>query len=197
MSFALNRLSIDWLSTRLALLGLIVLPGGYGFAYWQWQSNLAADQLPTIPAMEAPLQSAKPDYAELARLFVSIKSTPDVVPVKESTLSIKLVASYVGGKRRSAAVIASSENKHKLYYQGDKLLPGVELVTVQARRVLIKRNGVLESVSLEERQPSAMPQSKTLEMARKPETAPVDAPLGQQKLVDKLNKLKALASGEM
>jgi type II secretory pathway component PulC len=147
--------------------------------------------------MEAPVQSEKADHAELARLFGPIKSTPDVVPVKESTLSIRLVASYVGGKGRSAAVIASSENKHKLYYQGDKLMPGVELVKVQARRVLIKRNGVLESVSLEERQPAAALQSNTREMARKPGTVPVDPLLGQQKLVDKLNKLKALASGEM
>ncbi|MDZ4335268.1 MAG: type II secretion system protein N [Pseudomonas sp.] len=151
-----------------------------------------------LPVVEASKQSTKPDYAELAQLFGSAKAEPVAAPVKESTLSLKLVASYVGGKGRSAAVIASSESNHKLYYQGDKLLPGVELVTVQARRVLIKRNGVLESVSLSDDQSGGAPsRPAAVAVAQQPAAVPVAEPLSQQKLTDKLNKLKALASGEM
>lgn len=186
------------LGAWLALLGLFVLPATYGVAFWQWQRSLAVEALPSLPVIETSKRSAKPDYAQLAQLFGSAKVEPVAAPVKESTLSLKLVASYVGGKGRSAAVIASSENNHTLYYQGDKLLPGVELVTVQARRVLIKRNGVLESVSLSGDQSGGAPsRPAAVAVAQQPAAVPVAEPLSQQKLTDKLNKLKALASGEM
>jgi type II secretory pathway component PulC len=159
---------------------------------------VAIEVLPPLPVAEASVQSTKTDYAKLANLFGSAKAEPVAAPVKESTLSLKLVASYVGGKGRSAAVIASSESNHKLYYQGDKLLPGVELVTVQARRVLIKRNGVLESVSLsDDESGGASAPAAAVAVAQQPAAVPVAEPLSQQKLTDKLNKLKALASGEM
>ena len=194
----LNTSLFGRLGAVLTLLGLFVLPAAYGVAFWQWQRSLAAEALPSLPVVEASKQSAKPDYAELAELFGSAKAEPVAAPVKESTLSLKLVASYVGGKGRSAAVIASSESNHKLYYQGDKLLPGVELVTVQARRVLIKRNGVLESVSLSDDQSSGAPaRPAAVAVAQQPAVVPVATPISQQKLADKLNKLKALASGEM
>lgn len=194
----LNTPRFGRLGAVLTLLGLISLPVGYGVAFWHWQRNLAAEALPLLPVVEASKQSTKPDYAELAQLFGSAKAEPVAAPVKESTLSLKLVASYVGGKGRSAAVIASSESNHKLYYQGDKLLPGVELVTVQARRVLIKRNGVLESVSLSDDQSGGAPsRPAAVAVAQQPAAVPVAEPLSQQKLTDKLNKLKALASGEM
>lgn len=194
----LNTPRLGRLGAVLTLLGLISLPAAYGVTFWQWQRSLAAEALPSLPVVETSKQSAKPDYAELAQLFGSAKAEPVAAPVKESTLSLKLVASYVGGKGRSAAVIASSENNHKLYYQGDKLLPGVELVTVQARRVLIKRNGVLESVSLSDDQSGgASAPAAAVAVAHQPAAVPVAEPLSQQKLTDKLNKLKALASGEM
>ena len=103
----LNRLSFAQLGAWLVLLGLFVLPATYGVAFWQWQRSLAVEALPSLPVVEVSKQSAKPDYAELAQLFGSAKAEPVAAPVKESTLSLKLVASYVGGKGRSAAVIAS------------------------------------------------------------------------------------------
>ena len=193
-----SRLSFGQLGVWLVLLGLFVLPAAYGVAFWHWQQGVASEVLPPLPVAEASVQSTKADYAQLANLFGSAKVEPVAAPVKESTLSLKLVASYVGGKGRSAAVIASSENNHKLYYQGDKLLPGVELVTVQARRVLIKRNGVLESVSLSDDQSGGAPsRPAAVAVAQQPAAVPVAEPLSQQKLTDKLNKLKALASGEI
>ena len=193
-----NRLSFEQLGTWLALLGLFVLPVAYGLGFWHWQRDLQMEVLSPPSVVEADLRSAKPNYAELAQLFGSPKTEPVVAPVKESTLSLKLVASYVGGKGRSAAVIANSESNHKLYYQGAKLLPGVELVTVQARRVLIKRNGVLESVSLTDDQSGGAPvQPAAVAVDHQPDAVPMAEPISQQKLADKLNKLKALASGEI
>lgn len=183
-----------------ALFLAAVLSSTYVYNYWQWRQAFMADVTQLAPAVERPVVREKSNYTELANLFGSVKVEPAAAPVKESTLSIKLVASYVGGKGRSAAVIASSESNHKLYYQGDTLLPGVELVTVQARRVLIKRNGVLESVSLEDSRQSAPSQPRAVVAASQPVVVPVvpeAEPISQQKLTDKLNKLKALASGEM
>jgi len=193
-----NRPLLGRLGAGLALLGLFGLPAAYGVAFWQWQRSLLAEELPVAPVVAAALPGAKPDYAELAQLFGSAAPEPVAAPIKESTLSLKLVASYVGGKGRSAAVLASGENNHRLYYPGDKLMQGVELVTVQARRVLIKRNGVLESVSLTDMQAGgAAPAPAAVATVRQPPAAPVAEPLNQQKLADRLNKLKALASGEM
>jgi len=181
-----------------ALFLAAVLSSTYVYSYWQWRQVFMADVTQLASAVERPVVREKSSYTELANLFGSVKVEPAAVPVKESTLSLKLVASYVGGKGRSAAVIASSESNHKLYYQGDTLLPGVELVTVQARRVLIKRNGMLESVSLEDSRQPATSSPQVAAMASQPvAVVPVSEPISQQKLADKLNKLKALASGEM
>lgn len=183
---------------RLTLLLLFGLPVAYGVAFWQWQRDLLAEEPPVPPVATTTLAGAEPDYAQLAQLFGSVAPKPVAAPIKESNLSLKLVASYVGGKDRSAAVLASSESNHRLYYPGDKLLPGVELVDVQARRVLIKRNGVLESVSLTDVQTGGTAaEPAAVVAASQPAVMPVAEPISQQKLTDKLNKLKALASGEM
>jgi type II secretory pathway component PulC len=195
---ALNKAKFGRVTSYMTWLCLLILPAAYGFSFWHWQRNIDADFMPQAPVAEASLKVDKPDYKQLALLFGDAQAEPAAAPIKESTLSLKLVASYVGGKQgRSAAVIASSESNHQLYYQGDKLLPGVELVTVQARRVLIKRNGVLESVQLEEDQATGAMQAVPAALVHNPVATPSAEPLSQQKLTDKLNKLKALASGEI
>lgn len=194
----LNKAWFNSATSFLAWVGLFALPIVYGFSFWHWQQSLDVDTALQVPVVEQPLATSKPNYEQLAILFGTARVEPVAAPVKESTLSLKLVASYVGGKKgRSAAVIASNENNHKLYYQGDKLMPGVELVTVQARRVLIKRNGVLESVTLEENQNAGQQPTTRTALAVRPSVPPPAEPISQQKLTEKLNKLKALASGEI
>lgn len=194
----LNKAWFNSITSFLAWVGLFALPIVYGFSFWHWQQNLDVATALQVPVIEQPLATSKPNYEQLAMLFGTARVEPVAAPVKESTLSLKLVASYVGGKKgRSAAVIASNENNHKLYYQGDKLMPGVELVTVQARRVLIKRNGVLESVTLEENQNAGQQPTTRTALAVRPSVPSPAEPISQQKLTEKLNKLKALASGEI
>ncbi|MFY1018801.1 MULTISPECIES: type II secretion system protein N [Pseudomonadaceae] len=189
---------IERLKPWLLLTGLFFISAAYCVAFFLWQHDLSTEALPAVLTMDSPAQSTKPDHVELVNLFGTIKSETAVAPVKESALSLKLVASYVGGKQgRSAAVIAQSENSHKLYYPGDQLMPGVELVDVQVRRVLIKRNGALESVSLEERQQPALHRAAAEQVARLPAAPPAMNPISQQKLTEKLNKLQALANGEI
>ena len=112
---------------------------------------------------------------------------------------VKLVASYVvPEKKRSAAIISSGEDNQKLFYVGDKIQPDVELKAVQAGRILIKRNGVLESISLEDTSgggvvPVESQAAAPVEVAA---LTPVAKPGNNQEMLEKLKKLKSLASGE-
>lgn len=198
----LKHASLGKLIPMLTVICLLALPAWYGLRYWQWQQSLQPVPQATVDqAAEKPREQSKPDREKLLGLFGKAEQgVPVAAPVKESTLSLKLLASYVAAEGgRSAAVIAGNGKKDKLHYQGDKILPGVELVAVQARRVLIKRNGVLESVSLDEGQ-KASAQARMPEPAMASNPSPVPParaePISREKLTERLNKLKALASGE-
>lgn len=198
----LKSASLEKLVPILTMACLLALPVWYGLRYWQWQQSLQAEpQAAPAQAAEKPREGPKPYREKLLGLFGKAEQeVPVAAPVKESTLSLKLLASYVAAEgARSAAVIAGDGKKDKLHYQGDKILPGVELVAVQARRVLIKRNGVLESVSLDEGQ-KAPAQARAPEptVASNPSQVPPARvePISREKLTERLNKLKALASGE-
>lgn len=193
---------LEKLTPALTLIALLSLPTWYGLRYWQWQQSLQAEPQATVAqAAEKPREQPESDREKLLALFGKAEQeAPVAPPVKESTLSLKLLASYVAAEGgRSAAVIAGDGKKDKLHYQGDKILPGVELVAVQARRVLIKRNGVLESVSLDEGQ-KAPAQARAPEPAVASNPSPMSParaePISREKLTERLNKLKALASGE-
>lgn len=199
----INSSRLEKFVSALTLIALLALPTWYGYRYWQWQQYLQAEpQKATVLTAENPREPLKADREKLFTLFGKAEQeVPAEAPVKESTLSLKLLASYVAGEGgRSAAVIAGDGKNDQLHYQGDKILPGIELVAVQARRVLIKRNGVLESVSLSEGQKTSAPAQRKEPgpaVALGPAVAPPAAePISREKLTERLNKLKALASGE-
>lgn len=191
-----SRVWLENVLPRVAQVCLIVLPTAYGLGFWQWHKTLESRFAEPTPVAVEIAEEPRVDHEKLVALFGSAREETSAAPVKESTLALKLVASYVAGKQgRSAAVIASGESNHRLHYQGDKVLPGVELVAVQARRILIKRNGVLESVSLEENRRS---DSSRAAATPRSSNAPLrEKPLSRQELTEKLSKLKSLASGEL
>ena len=173
-----------WGAAAALLLAAYLL----AFVYWQQQM---------LPAQASPLAVAAPevgtdkalDISSVASLF----GTPQQAEhedVKESQLSLKLVASYVvPQKNRSAAIISSG---------GDKIQAGVELKAVQPGRILIKRNGVLESISLEETSlgggaPEVGRAAAPVEVAAKTAVA---MPGDNQAMLEKLKKLKSLAAGD-
>jgi len=198
----LKSASLEKLVPILTMACLLALPIWYGLRYWQWQQSLQAEPQETVTQVaEKPREGPKPDREKLLALFGKAEQEALVeAPVKESTLSLKLLASYVAGKDgRSAAVIAVNGKNDKLYYPGDRVLAGVELVAVQARRVLIKRNGVLESVSLEAGETSSRSSqvsAPALVRSPSPEQAPQLKAMSREKLTERLSKLKALANGE-
>ncbi|MET1080948.1 MAG: type II secretion system protein N [Pseudomonas sp.] len=181
---------------------LLLLPAFYGFSFWSWRQTLihetaiASNSVPVAVALGPVV-----DPANIPPLFGTVNTMPVAAPVKESGLSLKLLASFVSPKGRSAAVLAGGEHKQKLFFAGDEVLPGVELVRVQARQVLIKRNGMLESISLVEGRAVAQPVS-TAAVDTVPPSQPRGAvasglPTARPDLLDKLNKLKSVAGGEL
>jgi type II secretory pathway component PulC len=167
------------------------------FVYWQQQM---------LPAEAAPLAVTAPevaaakalDISAIAALFGTVQQAPRE-EVKESQLSLKLVASYVvPQKNRSAAIISSDGDNQRLYFIGDKIQAGVELKAVQPGRILIKRNGVLESISLEETSlgGAAPAESKVAAPVAVAATTPAAKPGNNQEMLEKLKKLKSLAAGD-
>lgn len=182
--------------TCLALLPLV-----YGLSFWHWQSELLSAPDPTVVEAKPVKAHKAVDSASLSALFGAVAVTPGIETVKESGLSLTLLASLVSPGGRSGAVLAGGERKQQLFFTGDEVLPGVQLVRVQARRVLIKRNGVLESISLSGEDKAG---SVSTAVASKVVQPPVvkaqvnsaEIPAVRPDLLKKLNKLKSFAGGD-
>lgn len=96
------------------------------------------------------IKSAPHDIDKLAAIFghPPLESLP-AKEIHESSLSIKLVASYISGSNdNSAAVLTKNGLEQKLYFPGDQIAPGVTLLEIDAKRVLIQRDRVIERISL-------------------------------------------------
>ncbi|WP_082936654.1 type II secretion system protein N [Pseudomonas citronellolis] len=192
IDIALSKLAVPSM-----ICGLCAVAAFYVFSFLKWQRQLDEATVPQSPGGEVARQKPTPNREVLAQLFGSPAPKAETVPVKESNLSLKLVASYAGSEEsRSAAVIEGNENAQALYYPGDKLLPGVELISVQSRRVLIRRNGVLESVSLDERKQDVEELSKPIVSVAPKVSSPTLEPLNSGRLSEKLSRLKSLAAGD-
>ncbi|HLD65891.1 MAG TPA: type II secretion system protein N [Pseudomonas sp.] len=182
-------------------LGL--LPVLYGLGFWHWQAGLESAAAPKIESRAVALE--KPfDPSAVVLLFGDPPTQPALVApiesVKDSGLSLKLIASFVSPQGRSAAVLAGDAREQQLFFIGDQVLPGVELVRVQPRRVLVRRNGVLESIRLVEADSAGLVSSvPTVERAKpmvsaSPVSRPL-APVARPDLLEKMNRLKSLAAG--
>lgn len=181
---------------------LALLPVFYGLSFWHWQGELVSEVGASVKVEAKPVKTNKAvDSASLVALFGAVAAAPAVESVKESGLSLKLLASLVSPGGRSGAVLAGGERKQQLFFAGDEVLPGVQLVRVQARRVLIKRNGVLESISLTGEGKANPVQAAAIAEAVQPEAAKAlvsapEVPAVRPDLLEKLNKLKSLAGGD-
>lgn len=178
---------------------LLVVTGHIaGFVYWDSQL-LRVENVPQADVGHAIAPDNSRSISASPALFGAVQETEKAATgetIKESQLSLKLFASYVvPEKNRSAAIISSDGDNQKLYYIGDKIQQGVELKAVQADRILVKRNGVLESISLEgvTEQDVALVKRKAPTPLETATTVP-EAPSVKPDLAEKLKKLKALAA---
>ena len=73
----------------------------------------------------------------------------EVINAPETRLRLNLKGVFASSKPKEAlAIIASSKGKDKTYHVGDKVVGGAALHAVYEDRVILKRNGKLETLSL-------------------------------------------------
>jgi type II secretory pathway component PulC len=184
-------------SSKLWLCAAFFLVSGYGVSFFYWYSQVL--QVEGAPQKVVAADASPDQDLNIAAIAMLFGAAPEKATenVKESQLSLKLVASYVvPEKNRSAAIISSDGDHQKLYYVGDKIQRDVELKAVQAGRILVKRNGVLESISLENFSGSGrgVPEIPTATPVNVAATTTVAKPGVNQDMLEKLKKLKSLAA---
>lgn len=74
---------------------------------------------------------------------------PKVINAPETRLSLKLKGVFASTNTEQAlAIISNSKNKDKIYLIGDQVTAGVSLHAVYTDRVILNRNGKLETLRL-------------------------------------------------
>lgn len=186
---------------RLFLAVMLALPLAYCGLFWHWLREVE-NTPPVTAAAKAVFVQAKapaPDWRVVGDLFGDAEHPIVDQAVKESSLSLRLLASYVAVGGRSAAVIAGVGKNQRLVFAGQEIQPGVRLVQVQAKRVLIKRSGMLESLRLQSPSDTSTsvaeirPESSSPPHPATSRSANTSAPVVRPELLEKLNKLKSLA----
>jgi general secretion pathway protein C len=144
--FALNVVLVAGLGLLCArVLWLLVEPTG----------TVAPVVLPIAGAKNGSGSNSVGPVVDRTRLvrddfFGSPLATESVVEdAPESTLNLKLVGSRMTTEASAGmAMIVTPDNKTGRYYPGDTLIDGVTLVSVMSDRVLISKNGAIESLYL-------------------------------------------------
>jgi len=125
----------------LALLGLVL-------AYWTWtwlapQSEPRTQALQTGASTVATVQAA-------SGLFGSLTRDRNGAAPTGSALSLLGVVAASG--KRSGYAVLRLDSKHTIaVHEGRDIEPGVRLAEVHARGVVLERNGVRETLALQER----------------------------------------------
>ncbi|MFA9462046.1 type II secretion system protein GspC [Thiohalorhabdus methylotrophus] len=72
-------------------------------------------------------------------------------PVRETRLDLTLKGILANQREggRQLAIIASGKEEEKVYRVGDAVPGGAEIVRIESRRVILRRNGVTEALTLE------------------------------------------------
>jgi general secretion pathway protein C len=101
---------------------------------------------PPVVAIASPDRPAHFDLAVQTRLF----GTRPQVTMSAPSVDIVLGGVIAPGskKGRGVAVLAVDAKPMRAYRTGDEIAPGIQLVEVQATRVLIEQNGARSEVSL-------------------------------------------------
>jgi general secretion pathway protein C len=152
-----------------AVTAVLVVTIAYQLAGITW--SLVPGAPPTLaPARTAAPKPAQPaaDLTKLAnsRLFGEAKDQPapvvETVDAPETNLSLSLTGILAGGPK-GQAIISANRGQEKTYHVGDTVdnADGATLHSVEADRVLLNRNGRLETLRLPEQLSSAAPRSLT------------------------------------
>jgi type II secretion system protein C len=159
-----NRQVSDGSLVRLAEFGLVGAIGvALGVLFWTGLGPLpeppAFAAAPPSPAIQSaalgPANAFRDGSAPSAPTAEELVNGPDLA---ETTLNLTLHGTWIDAAG-GTAIIKTPDDKQSRYKRGDAVWEGVTLERVFRDQVVIDRAGVLESLRLEGRDPSAPPQT--------------------------------------
>ncbi len=120
-------------------------------ARWTWVF-VTPRELPAPVASPAVFDAIEPILG--AHLFgAQAKDGTKAQPL--TALQLKLRGVFATGRPQAASAVINSGAKDDAYRVGDAVLPGVVLEAVASDHVLLRRQGVLEQLNLEEKAKAA------------------------------------------
>jgi general secretion pathway protein C len=142
---------------RLPKLITLMLAGTLCALLAFWWVRLS-EPSPAVVAITPPDRAPRFDPAIQARLF----GASSQVQTTAASVNIRLggVIAPSSHKDRGIAVLAVESKPMRAYRTGDEIAPGIQLVEVQATRVLIEQNGARNEVSLPPTKPPSAPGSR-------------------------------------
>ncbi|MBX9914710.1 MAG: secretion protein XcpP [Pseudomonadaceae bacterium] len=143
-----------WLIPRaphlLATLIIALICASLAWQSLAWQRLLRSPQASPASQQQTP---ASPTPTSLLPLFTSPAAATSSTAAPNTNLSLTLMGSFVhADPARSSAIIAQQGSKAKRYLVGSQLGDGVLLQAVYRDRVVLKRNGRLETLAFKKRQ---------------------------------------------
>lgn len=149
-----GRLIAQVLAVLLTVLTLYIVAK----LIWLWIGFFQPAQQIAPVTMNQPQQTKRPavDVNKLVSLHVfgeAGKEAPQTVQAEETRLNLKLLGTYVSTNAElSSAIIQANGRDEKAYFMNDKLevSGNVVLQQVETHKVILKNNGKLEALTLEE-----------------------------------------------
>jgi len=158
------------IATLLAQLLWALIPEPEGA---HWQPTPAQSTTATAPR-------AGPDLAGISAAALFGVYRPDATAIgnaeeaPDTRLSLTLIGILSGSDQESRALIGSSDGEERPYAIGDDVVAGVELQAIFMDRVILSRNGQLETLRLNRDAPS-----RAVDTRPQPAVAGTSAMLGQ------------------
>lgn len=145
------------LLANLMLVALVIQAGWFGGQWtWRviWPQSVAAGMAQTASDSGSDVASIRPEQLTFfGRPEGGEGEISDVVreTAPETGLTLTLHGVFLATQANASSAILSEDGEStELYQVGDDLPGNAELVAVESRRILLKRNGEVESLSFED-----------------------------------------------
>ena len=153
----IKQKSSHYLPKLVVVIFVILLVQTFAQLSWKLFSvdhkAVASSQRPQVPSRQPLLSSSSLKDVAAYHLFGDAKKQivmpQKIIDAPETRLRLDLKGTFATSNSSEAmAIISSSKNKDKTYHIGDKVIGGALLHAVYEDRVILKRNGQLETLRL-------------------------------------------------
>jgi general secretion pathway protein C len=152
--------SLAWKHGITVAAMLLVAALCWLLAQWTWTFLAFAAPRSTPPGSSSPggpVDGQAPSKVIASQLFgqVAREAPPAPAPVVVTPLNLKLKGVYAPLGPYPGFAVVNADGRDQPFQLGGEIMPGVELIAVQARHIVIRRQGALEQVELENRTSAA------------------------------------------